>query len=157
MRVVPKDIHALPRIGFEETCTSAFCREVIAKEAFAVEDACEGLHMAFRALWNSGEGPAVPSSPSTTPLPSSATRAGTTSSPRVSCSQVLRRGARWQSLALPARSRSLESRRRKTAAARPPHARKGSIRWSRRCLPHAFHERDDASWLYQRTGGTACL
>ena len=37
-----------------------------------------------------------------------------------------------------------------------PHARKGSIRWPRRCLPHASHERDDASWQLLRTGDNAC-
>ena len=59
MWAVSKDIHAHPQIGFEETYASALCREVLAKEGFAVEDACEDLPTAFRASWNNGEGPRV--------------------------------------------------------------------------------------------------
>ena len=59
MWAVSKDIHAHPQIGFEETYASALCREVLAKEGFAVEDACEDLPTAFRASWNNGEGPRI--------------------------------------------------------------------------------------------------
>ena len=59
MWAVSKDIHAHPQVGFEETYASALCREVLAKEGFAVEDACENLPTAFRASWNNGEGPRI--------------------------------------------------------------------------------------------------
>lgn len=59
MWAVSKDIHAHPQVGFEETYASSLCRELLAKEGFAVEDACEDLPTAFRASWSNGEGPRI--------------------------------------------------------------------------------------------------